>query len=701
MCAGSAYVRTDMTHRFLVVTRSSDRRRRRGLAVGGGIIRGQSADIIVAGQPVEIAVSSVSPVDRAHHGPAVAERRRRAGAGDGRARRDEFGAALARARTRRRSRSARGQLIVRSRRIRRRAVHGRRRRRFTSRAPARAVQRSRSTGRARHVVPARRTARCSASAKADRSSIARASTDPMRNGQGGYSSRHNGTRAPIQWLIGTRTAGRCSSISRTGSSTSPVDVGKFLPAAEGRAAARRWRTCRVSPLDLFVVGVARAGGDHARVRAHHRASPRCPRAGRSAISSRTARSAARRRSSASRARSARRSCRATRSSISAPSSRRRAGTRATASSPGIPTNFPDPKKMLDALHADHFKVVVHVVIEGRRLTGTVDRSVHGRAAAERTHAGRPLAARSPGVVLLAGPQSRDGRRRRRLVARPGRRLRRTVAAQPASHVLGGHAAATGRTSGRSRCTATRRPACSATADSSGRATSSRDGRRCKTHVPVAVNTGLSGLPYWGTDIGGFNPDGGIHRRAARAVVPVRRVQSAVPLARTQLASALCRGAGTAATADRSSRATSACRPDELHNAQVEPICRKYLELRYRLMPYLYTAVRECHETGLPIMRALWLHYPDDSDRGRARRRVSLGPRHAGRAGRREGRDDAARSICRKARGSTSGRTSASKAAARSIAPVDLATMPLYVRAGAVHSDGPGQAVHRRAQRRAD
>ena len=27
----------------------------------------------------------------------------------------------------------------------------------------------------------------------------------------------------------------------------------------------------------------------------------------------------------------------------------------------------------------------------------------------------------------------------------------------------------------------------------------------KTHVPIAVNTGLSGIPYWGTDIGGFVP----------------------------------------------------------------------------------------------------------------------------------------------------------------------------------------------------
>jgi alpha-glucosidase/alpha-D-xyloside xylohydrolase len=49
----------------------------------------------------------------------------------------------------------------------------------------------------------------------------------------------------------------------------------------------------------------------------------------------------------------------------------------------------------------------------------------------------------------------------------------------------------------------------------------------------------------------------------------------------------------------------------LHNEQVEPICRKYLELRYRMLPYLYSVVRECTITGLPVMRALWLHYPDD------------------------------------------------------------------------------------------
>jgi alpha-glucosidase (family GH31 glycosyl hydrolase) len=54
-------------------------------------------------------------------------------------------------------------------------------------------------------------------------------------------------------------------------------------------------------------------------------------------------------------------------------------------------------------------------------------------------------------------------------------------------------------------------------------------------------------------------------------------------------------------------------PRELRNASVEPIYRKYLELRYRLLPYIYTAARACCDTGMPIIRAMWLHYPDEPD----------------------------------------------------------------------------------------
>lgn len=30
-----------------------------------------------------------------------------------------------------------------------------------------------------------------------------------------------------------------------------------------------------------------------------------------------------------------------------------------------------------------------------------------------------------------------------------------------------------------------------------------------------------------------------------------------------------------------------------------------------MLPYLYSAVHECATTGMPIVRALWLHYPED------------------------------------------------------------------------------------------
>ena len=143
----------------------------------------------------------------------------------------------------------------------------------------------------------------------------------------------------------------------------------------------------------------------------------------------------------------------------------------------------------------------------------------------------------------------------------------------------------------------------------------------------------------------------IHRRAARALVPVRRVLPVVPRARPQLASAAAVGLEHAATVGPSELrgyTGGAADPDpkELNNPQVEPICSKYLELRYRLMPYIYTAARECCDTGLPMMRALWLHYPDDPAAVARGDQFLLGPRHARRAGRREGRDSRGGCICR-------------------------------------------------------
>lgn len=43
----------------------------------------------------------------------------------------------------------------------------------------------------------------------------------------------------------------------------------------------------------------------------------------------------------------------------------------------------------------------------------------------------------------------------------------------------------------------------------------------------------------------------------------------------------------------------------------EEIVRKFLKIRYSLLPYLYSAARECYDTGLPITRPLMVSFEED------------------------------------------------------------------------------------------
>jgi alpha-glucosidase len=43
----------------------------------------------------------------------------------------------------------------------------------------------------------------------------------------------------------------------------------------------------------------------------------------------------------------------------------------------------------------------------------------------------------------------------------------------------------------------------------------------------------------------------------------------------------------------------------------EDIIRRYLKLRYQLLPFLYTTLEESHRTGVPLFRPLMLNYQDD------------------------------------------------------------------------------------------
>ena len=136
----------------------------------------------------------------------------------------------------------------------------------------------------------------------------------------------------------------------------------------------------------------------------------------------------------------------------------------------------------------------------------------------------------------------------------------------------------------------------------------------KTQVPIAINTALTGIPYWGTDIGGFVPT-----RELTAELYLRWFQFGAfcPLFRSHGRTWKLRLPWGWNTGDpgpveiRNYQEGATPDASQLHNPQVEIICRKYLELRYRMLPYLYSLIRESTTSGMPPIRSLWLQYSDD------------------------------------------------------------------------------------------
>lgn len=47
------------------------------------------------------------------------------------------------------------------------------------------------------------------------------------------------------------------------------------------------------------------------------------------------------------------------------------------------------------------------------------------------------------------------------------------------------------------------------------------------------------------------------------------------------------------------------------NEKVQEVFRKSAEMKYRLMPYVYAQAKQCTEKGLPMLRALFVEFPDD------------------------------------------------------------------------------------------
>jgi alpha-glucosidase len=105
-----------------------------------------------------------------------------------------------------------------------------------------------------------------------------------------------------------------------------------------------------------------------------------------------------------------------------------------------------------------------------------------------------------------------------------------------------------------------------------------------------LNLGVSGVPISGADIGGFFDD-----CSPELLVRWMQLGAFYPFARNNSATGTRRQEPWAFGEPTTSR------------------CRRALELRYRLLPYLYSVAEEAARTGYPMLRPLWFHHPGDSD----------------------------------------------------------------------------------------
>jgi alpha-glucosidase (family GH31 glycosyl hydrolase) len=494
----------------------------------------------------------------------------------------------------------------------------------------------------------------------------RGSIDPMRSGQGGYKLATHGGRVPIPWLVGT--SGWAIFFHQPhGTFDLSGPEGKFLSAI-GSAAL---------PLDLFFVTSAEPAtilAEYARITGLPEMPPLW-----SFGYQQSHRTLASREEVLAEARTFREKKLPCDTMIYLGTGFCPSGWNTENGSFVWNSRvFPDPKEVLDELHKEHFRAVVHVVILSDKLRGTVHDPCELSRYDEEQASCHWDAHRKDFAMGVDGwwpdegdPLDIPSRLVRNRMYWEGSQLDRPNERPYALH-RNGYA-------GMQRY---------GSFLWSGDVFSTWE--TLKTHIPLAINTGLSGIPYWGTDIGGFVPT-----PEFTAELYLRWFQFAAfcPLFRAHVRAWKLRlpwgwntgDTGPAETGNYNGTAL----PDssQLHNERVEPICRKYLELRYRMLPYLYSAVRECATTGMPIMRALWLHFPDDpkavqcGDEYLWGKNVLVAPVVE--------KGATARQIYLPRGGWYDYWTGERIEGGREISrPVDLETMPLFVRAGSILPLGP-------------
>src|SRR6185503_8609525 len=108
------------------------------------------------------------------------------------------------------------------------------------------------------------------------------------------------------------------------------------------------------------------------------------------------------------------------------------------------------------------------------------------------------------------------------------------------------------------------------------------------NIPMFTSLGLSGEPFIGSDVGGF-----MGRGSGELLTRAYQVSFLAPF---------CRNHKVIDGYDQE---------PWRFGKYYEDIIRRYLKLRYQLLPFLYTTLEEAHQTGTPLFRPLVLNYQDD------------------------------------------------------------------------------------------
>ena len=133
----------------------------------------------------------------------------------------------------------------------------------------------------------------------------------------------------------------------------------------------------------------------------------------------------------------------------------------------------------------------------------------------------------------------------------------------------------------------------------------------RKQICAGIHMGLSGIPWWTTDIGGFHggqiADEGFRELLVRwfqfgAFCPVMRLHG-------------CRQPSTPIInrAGEEREGTGADNEVWSFGEEAYPILVKFIQLRELLRDYTRSLMKQAHENGDPVIRALFYEFPDDKE----------------------------------------------------------------------------------------